>query len=676
MSNPLLQAKGLPRFSDIKAEHVTPAVQQLLADAEQTIATLTTSNEAPTWDAFIEPLDVALERLSRAWGVAGHLNAVMNTPELRAAYNENLPLVTEFYTRLGQNEALYARYKQLVTSPWFEQQATLVQRRFLENEIRDFRLSGAELNESGKARFAEIQAEMAELGNQFSNQLLDATDAFAMYVEDATDLAGIPEDVLEMYQQAAEEEGKTGYKLTLQMPFYLPLMQYGENRALRETLYRAYVTRASEFGDPALDNGPLMARLLTLRQEESALLGFDNFAGLSLESKMADSAEEVMRFLADLGQKAKPFAEKDMAELKAFARTLGLDDMQMWDVPFVSEKLRQQAYDFSEQEVRRYLPEDKVLGGLFGVVETLFSVKVVPTEAEVWHPTVRFFSLVDRDQRVVGQFYLDLYARAGKRGGAWMDDAITRCKRGDEVQIPVAYLVCNFPSPVGNEPAYFSFDDVTTLFHEFGHGLHHMLTEVDVRGVAGINGVEWDAVELPSQFMENFCWEWSVLEPMTAHADTGVPMPKALFDKMLAAKNFQSGMQMVRQLEFSMFDMLIHDGRVFASAAAVQQVLDQVRSQVAVAIPPAYNRFPNSFGHIFGGGYAAGYYSYKWAEVLSADAFSAFEEEGVLNATTGQRFRQHVLAVGGGRPAMESFVAFRGRKPEVAALLRHNGLSA
>lgn len=676
MSNPLLLADGLPRFSSVKPEHLSPAMDELLANASAVIAQLTSQNELPSWNNLIEPLDIALEKLSRAWGVAGHLNAVVNTPELRDAYNENLPKVTEFYTALGQNEALYHLYKQLVASEWYKNEATSEQQRFLQNELRDFRLSGAELSEADKVRFAEIQSEMAELSNQFSNHLLDATDAYVKYVEDESELTGIPEEMLEMYRQAAEEENKTGFKLTLQMPSYLPVMQYAENRALREELYRAYVTRASEFGPQALDNGPVMTRLLVLRDEEAKLLGFSDFSALSIEAKMADSSKTVISFLKDLSAKAKPFAKSDMDSLRAFAGQLAIDDMQMWDVPFVSEKLRQSAYDFSEQEVRRYLPEHKVLAGLFKVIQTLFDVKVVQTEAEVWHPTVRFYSIKNKDDSLVGQFYLDLYARSGKRGGAWMDDAITRCQRtASPLQYPVAYLVCNFPAPVGDEPAYFSFDDVITLFHEFGHGLHHMLTEVSVRGVSGINGVEWDAVELPSQFMENFCWEWSVLEEMTEHADTGERMPKSLFDKMLAAKNFQSGMQMVRQLEFSLFDLMIHDGRTFTQVSDIQQVLDNVRKDVAVAIPPEYNRFPNSFGHIFGGGYAAGYYSYKWAEVLSADAFSAFEEEGVLNTETGKRFRQEILAVGGSRPAMDSFVAFRGRQPEADALLRHNGLA-
>ncbi|WP_374339189.1 M3 family metallopeptidase [Leeia sp.] len=672
--NPLLDFADLPRFTTIRPEHVTPAMDTLLADAQQTVDQLLADPQAQGWQAFVEPLDAALEPLSRAWGVVGHLNSVMNTPELREVYEQNLPRLTQFYTALGQNLALFERYKALATSGEY---ASLnpAQQRLIEHELRDFRLSGAELPDVEKQRFAAIQDELAELSNQFSNHLLDATDAWSRLITDVEELAGIPPEVLAMFQHAAEAEGQTGYRLTLQMPFYLPVMQYADNRALRESVYHAYVTRASEFGPAEWDNQPLIDRLLQLRQEEAQLLGFAHYAELSLATKMAESPAEVAHFLRDLAQRAKPFAAQDMVELRQFAaERLDLHDLQMWDVPYVSEKLRQDRYAFSEQEVRRYLPEHSVLEGLFGLIDRLFAIRVEPAEAEVWHPSVRFFTLRNHAGELVGQFYLDLYARNAKQGGAWMDDARSRSERDGKLQMPVAYLVCNFPAPVGDEPACFSFDEVTTLFHECGHGLHHLLTQVSVRGVSGIHGVEWDAVELPSQFMENFCWEWQVLQPMTHHVDTGEPLPRALFDRMVAARNFQSGMQMVRQLEFSLFDMAIHEGFLPSAGQSVQSLLDQVRQEVAVAIPPAYNRFPNSFSHIFGGGYAAGYYSYKWAEVLSADAFAAFEEEGVLNPVTGQRFRDQILAVGGSRPAMASFVAFRGRAPQVDALLRHNGL--
>ena len=674
--NPLLDFSGLPRFSAIQTEHVTPAIDQLLTDARATIDRLLSEVAVPTWSGFVAPLDESLERLSRAWGAVGHLNAVMNSPALRSVYEENLVKVTQFYTELGQNLALFQRYKTLATSPTYAGLNT-AQKKLIENELRDFRLSGAELPEDKKTQLKAVHEEQADLSNRFSNNVLDATDAWERIIDDPNQLEGVPEDVLEMFRQAAEADGKTGWKLTLQMPFYLPVMQYCANRPLREELYRAYVTRASEFGPAERDNTPLINRLLALRQQEAELLGFHSYAELSLETKMADSPAQATTFLNDLAVRAKPFAERDVAELRMFAaEQLGLADLQMWDVPFASEKLREARYAFSEQEVKRYFPEHKVLAGLFGAFERLFAIRVEETPAETWHPTVRFYSLKDAQGELIGQFYLDLYARAAKRGGAWMDDAITRNLHGATVQKPVAYLVCNFSAPVGNEPAYFSHDEVLTLFHECGHGLHHLLTRIDVRGVAGINGVEWDAVELPSQFMENFCWEWDVLSGMSQHADTGEPLPRTLYDKMIAAKNFQSGMQMVRQLEFSLFDLAIHDGFVPTAEKTVQQVLDEVRRKVAVAIPPDYNRFPQSFSHIFGGGYAAGYYSYKWAEVLSADAYAAFEEEGVFNPATGRRFLDEILAVGGSRPAIESFRAFRGRDPEVDALLRHSGLVA
>ena len=682
LDNPLLDVSGLPRFAEIKAEHITPAVDALIADARQVTARCASDASGSRWDDFIAPLEDANEKLTRAWGAVGHLHAVVDSPELREAYNENLPKITEYWTDLGQNLGLFNKYKALANSPAY---ATLsrARRKIIDNELRDFRLSGAELPDAQKARFKEIQEEQAQLGSQFSEHVLDATNAFALYIEDEQRLAGLPQDVKDAARAAAEKDGKPGWKLTMQAPSYIPVLQYANDRALRETIYRANVTRASEFGDPKLDNTPLIDKIVALRNEEARLLGYNNFAEVSLVPKMAASPQHVSDFLHDLARRARPFAERDYTELKAFAKKeLNLDPLEAWDTMYASEKLREQRYAFSDQEVKEYFPEPQVLAGLFKVVETVFSVRIKPDTAPVWHEDVRFFRIEAEDPKggnpLIGQFYFDLYARDTKRGGAWMDDAITRRKKASGLQTPVTYLTCNFARPVADaqgklRPALFTHDDVITLFHEFGHGLHHMLTRVDDLGVAGINGVEWDAVELPSQFMENFTWEWDVLKHMTAHFETGAPLPRSLFDKMIAAKNFQAGMQMVRQVEFSLFDMLLH-GDFDPAKQTPLQLLDAVRKDVAVIMPPSYNRFPNNFSHIFAGGYAAGYYSYKWAEVLSADAYSAFEEEGVLSAKAGARFRDEVLGVGGSRPAAESFRAFRGRDPQLDALLRHNGM--
>ncbi|MCG9065655.1 M3 family metallopeptidase [Laribacter hongkongensis] len=669
--NPLIDYPNLPPFALIRPEHVAPAVESTIADARVVVEQLLADPATPDWEHFVEPLNAATERIGRVWGPVSHLNSVVNTPELREAYNSNLPKISAFFTELGQNLALFEKYKALVASPAYAQ-LSAPQQKVLQNELRDFRLSGAELPDSDKPRFTEIQLQLADLDARFEQNLLDATDAFAYYASEA-EIDGVPADVKAMYCAAAEADGKDGYKITLQFPFYYPLMQYGTHRPLRETLYRAYVTRASEFGEEKWNNAPLIRDILKLRAEEAAMLGFANYAELSLAPKMADTPAEVTTFLRDLAVRARPFAEKDRAELEAFAKAeLGMSELAAWDLAFVSEKLRVARYAFSEQDVKPYFPEPRVLAGLFGVVKTLYGIDVVETSAETWHPDVRFFE-IRQDGSKLGEFYLDLYARAQKRGGAWMDDARGRRSRAGDTVTPVAYLTCNFSAPVGGKPALFSHDEVTTLFHEFGHGLHHLLTRIDVPGVSGISGVEWDAVELPSQFMENFCWEWDVLQGMTAHVDTGEPLPRALFDKMLAARNFQSGMMTVRQIEFSLFDMLLHS-EFSPEADDWEALLAEVRREVAVNLPPAYNRFVNSFSHIFAGGYAAGYYSYKWAEVLSADAYAAFEEQGGANPDTGRRFWNEILAVGGSRPAMESFKAFRGREPELEPLLRHNGM--
>jgi oligopeptidase A len=676
--NPLLDFAGLPRFDAIAPEHVAPAIRELIAENRALVAKLSAPESQSSWHGFMQPLTDAGERLGRAWSIVGHMHSVMDVPEWREAYNELLPEITGYYAELGQNEAIFAKVKALKASPEY---ATLspTRQRIIDNDLRDFRLSGAELPEDQKPRFKAIQEEMSALAAKFSENLLDATNAHAEWISDEKDLAGLPDDVKTAAGTAAERDGRLGWKFILQAPSYIPVMQYAENRGLRERMYRAYATRASEFGNAEWDNGPLIERLLKLRVEEAQLLGYDNYAQVSLVPKMAESTTQVAAFLHELAAKAKPFAERDVAELREFARTeLGMDKLESWDLGWASEKLKHARYAFSDEEVKQYFPEHNVMAGLFRVIESLFSVTVQSDTAAGWHPAVRFYRVV-RDGVTVGQFFIDLYARDTKRGGAWMQDAIGRRRTEAGIQIPVAYLCCNFPAPVGGKPATFSHDDVLTLFHETGHGLHHLLTQVEDLPVSGIDGVEWDAVELPSQFMENFCWEWDVLSSMTAHAETGEPLPRALFDKMIAARNFQSGMQTLRQIEFALFDLLLHSEFDPAGTRSVQQLIAEVRAEVAVIFPPDWNRFPQSFSHIFGGGYAAGYYSYKWAEVLSADAYAAFEEAGkkngsTLDAATGEHFWREILAVGGSRPAMESFKAFRGREPSVDALLRHNGM--
>ncbi|HYT16236.1 MAG TPA: M3 family metallopeptidase [Burkholderiales bacterium] len=674
--NPLLDFSGLPRFASIRPEHVAHAVEQLLAENYAIIVGLTATGAPATWVDFVEPLEEANERLSRMWGAVAHLHAVDDNPEIRAAYNATLPEVTQYWTELGQNLGLFEKYKALRVSAEFAA-LSQAQRKVVENALRDFRLGGAELPPEKKPRFAEIQEKLASLEAKFSENLLDATNGFWVLIEDPMELAGIPKDVLEAAQDAARKSSRGGWKLTLHAPSYVPVMQYAETRRLRETLYRAHVTRASEFGKAELDNTPIIAEELQLRREKAQLLGYQSFAEYSLVPKMAESSQAVLDFLYDLAARALPYARKDYAELRGFARAeLGLDRFEAWDIVFASEKLRARLYAFSDQEVKQYFLEPKVLEGLFRLTETLYGVRITVDSGETWHPDVRFFRITNREGILVGQFYLDLYARDTKRGGAWMDEAIARRRLAGSLQTPVAYLICNFPAPVGNRSALFTHEEVITLFHEFGHGLHHLLSRVDYLGVSGMRGVEWDAIELPSQFMENFCWEWEVLRPMTAHVVTGKPLPRALFDKMVAAKNFQSGMQTVRQIEFALFDMHLHNIFDPAGTKTPLRLLDEIREKVAVAIPPEYNRFPNNFSHIFAGGYAAGYYSYKWAEVLSADAYSLFEENGVLNAQTGARFRDEILAVGGSRTALESFKAFRGREPTIDALLRHAGMDS
>ena len=684
MNNPLLMASPTPLFDQIRPEHVAPAIEQLLAQAQTALETVTATEFPAQWSAMATTLDAANEKLSMAWGAVSHLNSVADSPELRAAYNAALPLVTEFWTRLGADERLYAKYKAMDPAS-----LNTEQRQAHKNAVRNFVLGGAELTGEARTRFAEIQERMAELSQKFSENTLDATDAY-FYFATAEEMAGVPSDVSQAARTAAVVDGKEGFKLSLKMPCYLPVMQFATSSALRATLYRAYATRASLEAAPEVqhfDNAPVMREILALRDEEARLLGFANFGALSVAPKMADSPEAVIGFLRDLAKRARPYAERDVAELRAFAaENLSLHDPQAWDWPFIGEKLKEARYAFSEQEVKQYFTLPKVLAGLFKIVENLFDVVISEDTAPVWNEGVHFYRIerqTPAGRVLVGQFYLDPSARSGKRGGAWMDDVRTRWLRPDTgaLQTPIAHLVCNFAE--GSEtdgvrkPALLSHDDVTTLFHEFGHGLHHLLTQVNERDVAGISGVEWDAVELPSQFMENFCWEWNVIAHMTAHIDTGAPLPRALFDKMLAARNFQSGMQTLRQIEFSLFDMLLHSGH--APHDDLMALLQQVRDEVAVLPSPAFARSINTFSHIFAGGYAAGYYSYKWAEVLSADAYAAFEESALASGdpspATGKKYLQSILEAGGSRPAMESFKAFRGREPTLDALLRHQGMA-
>lgn len=675
-ANPLLQSYDLPPFSSIRPEHVKPAIEQILADNRAAIARiLAQQNGTPTWAGLVLAMDELHDRLGKAWSPVSHLNAVCNSAELRDAYEGCLPLLSAYWTELGQNPELFKAYEALANSPE-SKGYDVAQKTILEHALRDFRLSGIDLPADQQQRYAEIQTRLSELGSRFSNQLLDATQAWTKHVTDEAALAGLTDSAKAQMQAAAQAKELDGWLISLEFPSYFAVMTYAEDRALREEVYAAYCTRASDQGPNAgqNDNGPVMQEILDLRQELSHLLGFKNFAELSLATKMAETPEQVLNFLRDLAVRSKPFAAQDLEQLKAYAAEQGCPNLSSWDASYFGEKLREARYSVSQEALREYFPIDKVLGGLFAIVQKLYGIQIRElNDFERWHPDVRLFEIEENGQHV-GRFYFDLYARANKRGGAWMDGARDRRRTaGGDLQAPVAYLVCNFTPAVGGKPALLTHDEVTTLFHEFGHGLHHLLTRVEHAGASGINGVAWDAVELPSQFMENWCWEPEGLALISGHYETGAPLPQDLLEKMLAAKNFQSGLMMVRQLEFSLFDFELHathgDGR------SVLDVIEAIRAEVAVMRPPAYNRFANSFAHIFAGGYAAGYYSYKWAEVLSADAFSRFEEEGVLNPATGAAFRDAILAKGGSQEPMALFVAFRGREPSIDALLRHSGLS-
>jgi oligopeptidase A len=679
MKNPLLIDSALPHFSEIKTEHIEPAIDALLAEARSVVSACLESTQNYNWNNLVEPIDNIEDKLNKAWSPVSHMNSVVNSEALREAYNACLPKLSEYSTEMGQNEPLYHAYKMIAQSNEFAH-LDKAQKKIIDNALRDFRLSGIDLPEKQKQRYKEISQALSKLTSQFEENLMDATNAWSKHITDREELAGLPESALQQAQQTAQSENLEGWMITLQFPSYLAVMTYADNRQLRREHYEAFVTRASDCGPYAgrWDNSQIMEQILGLRHEKAQLLGFANYAELSLSTKMAESTDQVIDFLEDLGDRSWRQARKDLAELREFAeKNYGIKDLQPWDMSYFSEKMRQHFYQLSQEEVKAYFPDSRVLKGLFAIVEKLYGLQISEIDkVDTWHPDVRFYQILDQSGQLRGEFYTDLYARPKKRGGAWMDVCTSRKKTGDSIQTPVAYLTCNFTPPAGNDPALLTHDEVTTLFHEFGHGLHHMLTQVDHLGVSGISGVEWDAVELPSQFMENWCWEKEALGLISGHYQTGEALPDSLFDKMMAAKNFQAGMQMVRQLEFSLFDFRIHLEYDPKKGGRIYEILDRVRKQVSVVQPPAFNRFAHGFSHIFAGGYGAGYYSYKWAEVLSSDAFSLFEEKGIFDVTTGHAFLTHILEQGGSEDAMSLFIAFRGREPKIDALLRHNGIAA
>jgi oligopeptidase A len=677
LTNPLLEPGSLPEFSKIKPEMIEPAIKQLISDNRNAISQLTEQPE-PSWDNLIKPLELMGGRLDKAWSPVRHLNSVKSSPELRDAYNKCLPLLSEYSTEISQNNELYQGYRQIAACKVFSEFSPARQKA-ISDALKHFRLGGVELEGEDRARYQQLQKDLSDLQSRFENNLLDATQAWQYLAEDEAELQGLPQYALAMLRQLAEQKELTGYRVTLDMPCYLAVITYADNRDLRRTVYEAYATRASDQGitDKIWDNAGIMVEIVAKRREKAKILGFSHYAEYSLETKMAANVEQVVDFLNDLARRSQPTAIDEVNERQAFAESLGfVGELEAWDYAYYSEKLKQHRYQISDEDLKPYFSDGQVIKGLFDIVARLYRVDIsrIDTGIDTWDEAVSFYQIANQQGEVIGQFFLDLYARENKRGGAWMDECVNRYRIDGNIQLPVAYLTCNLTPPLGDEAALFTHDEVITLFHEFGHGLHHMLTRVDVPDVAGINGVEWDAVELPSQFMENFCWEREALNLFARHYQTDEPLPDDLYNRMLDSRNFQSALQMLRQIEFALFDIRLHQQLEITSAAEIQAILDQVRSEVAVVKTPAINRFQNSFSHIFAGGYAAGYYSYKWAEVLSADAFAAFEEEGIFNPETGQRFLQCVLEQGGSRPAMESFRCFRGREPEIDALLRHSGI--
>ena len=677
-NNVLLNMSGLPPFSKIVASDIEPAMEQILNESREQVKKLLDATDSYGWDNLVMPLELIEERISRIWSPVSHMNSVVNSDDLRDAYNACLPKLSEYSTEMGQNQKLFSAFKKISESDEFAGFDDS-QKKIITNSIRDFRLSGVELADEDQVRYKDIMQQLSNLTSKYEQNLLDATNDWKKEIHDESLLAGLPESAKGLAKQMAENLEKEGWLLSLEFPSYYPVMLYADNRELREEMHKAYSTRASDLGSNAdWDNSPLMDEILALRHESAKLLGFNNYGERSLATKMAANTDQVLGFLNELVDKSLPVAKKEYAELQAFAKNeCGVDDLEAWDVPYFSEKLREHTFSISQEEIKPYFSEDNVLKGLFSVVNRLYGLEIAELNSiDTWHKDVRFYEIKDSKGELRGQFFLDLYARQNKRGGAWMDDCLTRLVVDDQVQAPVAYLTCNFSPPIGGQPALFTHTEVITMFHEFGHGLHHMLTKIDYPSVSGISGVPWDAVELPSQFMENWCWEKEALDNMAKHFETGESLPDELFNKMIAAKNFQAGMQMVRQLEFSIFDFRIHSEFSSEKGARIYEILNQVREKVAVVKASEFNRFAHGFSHIFAGGYAAGYYSYKWAEVLSADAFSLFEEEGVFDQSAGKRFLENVLEKGGSKEPMDLFVAFRGREPEIDALLRHTGIVA
>jgi oligopeptidase A len=677
--NPLLDSVGLPKFNEIKVSHIRPAVDAVLSSNRENIKVLETMTQMPDWISFVQPLEDLEDYLSRVWSPISHLNSVADNEELRIVYEDCIALLSAYYTEVGQNKRLFEKFTKIKNDAGFSK-LKKEQQKVVDNNIRDFRLSGVDLDDDSKVRFAEISEQISSLSNIFSKNVLDCTDKWSMIISNAADLSGLPESAMAMAAQEAKNVGESGWRFTLKAPSLIPFLTYAENRDLRKKLYKAYVTRASELGPHCkdYDNSSIIEDILRLRAEQAELLGFENYAEYSLQAKMAKDVTQVEKFLFDLAERARGAALEELEELKQFAKINGhAGDLEAWDLSFYSEKLKQNKFDLSDEQLRPWFPLPTVLNGLFSVVSRLFSITVRPCEnVQVWHPDVQTFELLDSGGEIRGQFFVDLYAREKKRGGAWMADCVSRRRVSDSVQIPVAFLVCNFTPPVGDKPALLTHDEVLTLFHEFGHGLHHMLTKVDYVSISGINGVEWDAVELPSQFLENWCWEADALEMFSGHYKSGEVLPVEMLDKMKAGKNYHAAMQMLRQVEFSLFDLSLHSGYPSIPGETAMTVLQRIRREVSVVEAPEFNRFPHSFGHIFSGGYAAGYYSYKWAEVLSADAFSKFEETGIFNQDTGNSFLSCILEKGGSDSAMNLFTEFRGREPDASALFRHCGLSA
>ena len=670
--NPLLNREGLPLFEQINEKHITPALNHVLKESRLTIKTVESSKEDPDWHNFVLPLQKSNEKLSRVWSQINHLNSVVNNEKLRLIYNKNLVKVTKYHSELSQNKLIYKKFIKIKSGKFYKS-LKAPQKKIITDEILGFELGGVGLDNTKKIEFKKILSKLSKLSASFEENLLDSVNNYSLLIEDKKKLKGIPNDILVKAKIDANKQKKSGWAFSLDFPCYMPIMQYADDRELRKQIYYAYATKASDLSDKKKDNTDNINKILLNKKRLANLLGFSNYASMALTTKMANSSNEVIKFLEDLANKAKPFASKDMDDLIIHGAKQKINDIEAWDIAYLSEKIKEERFNYSEQEVKNYFPDHKVIEGLFKVVESIYGIFIKKEITEVWHKDVKFYKITNKSNELIGHFYLDLYARKSKRGGAWMDEAISKFKFPNEDAYPVAYLTCNFSEPVNNNVSLLTHDEVITLFHEFGHGLHHLLTEINDYGVSGIQGVEWDAVELPSQFMENFCWEWSVIKNMTEHITTKKTMPKMLFNKLLKSKNFQSGMQTTRQVEFALFDIKLHS-EYDPSLKNVLNLLSQVRNQVAVVKVPDWNRFPHSFSHIFAGGYAAGYYSYKWAEVLSADAYSLFEEMGILSEKAGQKFRKEILSMGGSRPAINSFIKFRGRKPKIDALLRHNGL--